>query len=292
MTTLAMTNHFERDKNAKAGGYTLMIIGALFLMLILVNWTIPQLPEPLLNEGIEVNLGNSETGLGDIPPMIPGDPAPEVAQSIASAPKSNPPVAEPITADEDNNDPDAPVLPKKIENTVKPKPQPTTNMATAKPRPEPPAPPQPKAKATMGAYSGGTGKGGNNQDAYNNAKNQGIAGGTGDQGKPNGNINSDNYKGDGGTGNSGVAITKGLQGRRITRLPSFEDDFNENAKIAVDIRVNEDGSVSSAVYASRGSTSGSASLKAIAIRKALQLKFNAGESESIGTVVFNFRLKG
>ena len=156
---------------------------------------------------------------------------------------------------------------------------------------QPPAPPQPKPKATMGAYKGGNGTGGNNQDQFNNVKNQGIAGGTGDQGKPNGNINSDNYTGNGGTGKSGVSISRGLTGRRITRLPSFEDEFNENAKIAVDIKVNEDGSVVSAVYSSRGSTSGSSTLKSIAIRKAQQLKFNAGEEESIGTVIFNFRLK-
>jgi hypothetical protein len=76
------------------------------------------------------------------------------------------------------------------------------------------------------------------------------------------------------------------------KTPVIEDDFNENAKIAVDIKVNESGTVISAVYASRGSTSGSATLKAIAIRKALQLKFNDGDDESLGTVIFNFRLKG
>jgi len=288
-----MHYQFEREKNAKAGGYTLMILGGLFLLMMLLNWRLPQLEEPLLNEGIEVNLGNSETGLGTEPPMVPGDPARTPAEAVASAPQNNPPQPEPVATEDDNNEPDAPVIPKKTEPSPQ-KPKPSTNpvVATAKPKPTPPAPPQPKAKATMGTYTGGNGKGGNSQDGFNNIKNQGIAGGTGDQGKPNGNINSDNYTGNGGTGNSGVTISRGLSGRRIIKLPNFEDDFNEPAKIAIDIRVNEDGTVVSAVYQSRGSTSSSASLKAIAIRKAMQLKFSNGEAESLGTVIFDLKLKG
>ena len=144
----------------------------------------------------------------------------------------------------------------------------------------------------MGTYTGGNGTGGNNQDGFNNVKNLGVAGGTGDQGKPNGNINSDSYTGNGGTGKSGVSISRGLSGRSITRFPSFEDEFNENAKVAVDLRVDENGNVVSATFQPRGSTTGNANLKAIAIRKAKQLKLSSGDGESIGTVIFNFRLKG
>jgi len=291
--TYSMNNQFEQQKNIKAGSYTLAITVVLLLLFFIVSWRIPAQEEPLLNEGIEVNLGNSETGMGKVPPTMPGDPAPEQAEQKSAAPKSSPPAAEPITSEDDNDEPDAPVVPKKVAETVaKPKTQTNQNIPATKPKEEPPAPPQPKPKAQMGAYKGGTGTGGNKQDQFNNVKNQGIAGGTGDQGKPNGNINSDNYTGNGGTGNSGVAISRGLTGKHITRFPSFEDDFNENAKIAVDIKVNESGSVVSAVYSSRGSTSGSATLKAIAIKKAFQLKFNGGDDESIGTVIFNFRLKG
>jgi hypothetical protein len=225
--------------------------------------------------------------------MGPGDPAPEAGDPIASAPKSSPPAPEPVSSEEDNDDPEAVDVPRKPAVTS-PKPKPVTNQTetNTKPKPLPPAPTPPKAKAQMSNYAGGTGTGGNSQDAFNNVRNQGIAGGTGDQGKANGNINSDNYTGNGGTGNSGVAITKGLTGRRITTFPSFEDDFNENAKIAMNLKVDENGKVLSAEYSTAGSTSSSTKLKEIAKRKALQLKFNAGESESIGTVVFNFRLKG
>lgn len=284
---------FEKEKNVKAGGYSILVLSIVIALLFIISWKTPWPPEPLLDEGIEVNLGNSETGFGDIPPMVPGDPAPEAGDPVASAPKSSPPAPEPVSSEEDNDDPEAVDLPHK-QAVTSPKPKPVTNQTVTnnKPKPLPPAPTPPKAKAQMGTYAGGTGTGGNNQDAFNNVRNQGIAGGTGDQGKANGNINSDNYTGNGGTGNSGVAITKGLKGRRITTFPSFEDDFNENNKIAMTLKVDENGKVLSAEYSTAGSTSSSTKLKEIAKRKALQLKFNAGESESIGTVVFNFRLKG
>ena len=292
---MALSQHMqhERERNVKAGSYTLVVTTAVVILLFLISWQIPYPPPPLLDEGIEVNLGNSETGLGDIPPMVPGDPAPEPQQQVASTPPSQPPAPEPVTSEDENDDPEAVAVPRKVEKTVA-RPKPTTNetVQNRKVSQQPPAPPQPKPKATMGAYSGGKGTGGNSQDAFNGVRNQGIAGGTGDQGKPNGNINSDNYTGNGGTGKSGVAISRGLTGRAITRFPSFEDDFNENAKIAVDVRVDESGRVISAAYQSRGSTSSSSTLKNIALRKAKELKFNAGEGESIGTVVFNFRLKG
>jgi hypothetical protein len=293
MMALAQHIQHEKERTVKAGSYTMVVVVAITLLLFLISWTIPYPPPPLLDEGIEVNLGNSETGFGDIPPMVPGEPAPEPQEQIASTPPSNPPAPEPVATNEDNDEPDAVAIPKKMEKTVS-KPKPVTNetVQNRKPTPAPPAPPTPKPKATMGAYTGGSGKGGNNQDAFNGVKNQGIAGGTGDQGKPNGNINSDNYTGNGGTGKSGVAISRGLTGRAITRFPSFEDDFNENAKIAVDIRVDESGRVISAAYQTRGSTSSSTTLKNIALRKAKELKFNNGDGESIGTVVFNFRLKG
>lgn len=154
---------------------------------------------------------------------------------------------------------------------------------------DPPAPTPPKPKAVFKGVNG-TGTGGNEADSYKKGGNEGIAGGRGDQGAPGGNPDSDNYKG-GGTGNSGVAKLRGLTGRSIVRIPSFEDDFNENAKVAVDIKVDAAGNVVSAEYQPRGSTTSDPGLKAIAIRKAKQVKFNAGSVESTGTLQFNFRLK-
>ncbi|TAH00655.1 MAG: hypothetical protein EAZ17_06170 [Sphingobacteriales bacterium] len=143
-------------------------------------------------------------------------------------------------------------------------------------------------------YKGGTasGTGGNDADNWNNSRSQGIAGGKGDQGKPGGNPDSDSYTGSGGTGKSGVSISKGLQGRRISKLPSFQDDFNDNAKVAVDIKVDGAGNVTSATFQPKNSTTSDASMKSIALQKARQIKFSssANGEESRGTIIFNFRV--
>ena len=112
-------------------------------------------------------------------------------------------------------------------------------------------PPKPHPKAVFHGVNG-TGTGGNGADDYKPGGNQGIAGGHGDQGAPGGDPNSTNYTG-GGHGN-GIAISRGLAGRNIANHVSFTGDFNENAKVAIDVRVDENGNVTSAEYQLRGST--------------------------------------
>lgn len=291
-----MTADFEIKKNLRAATYTAVVVGLLLLLLILVKWSLPIAPPPPVEDGIEVNLGNSDQGFGEDQPMSPEKAAP------SAQPQYTPPKISAVTAEEhkdvetDDREEDAPAVKKPLtpkpaanklpekEKAVKPVNKP------APPVPNPiPAPPKPKA-----VFKGvsGTGAGGNEADSYKKGGNQGIAGGSGDQGKPGGNPNSTNYTGNGGTGTSGVSISRGLSGRNIVRFPSFEDDFNENAKVAVDIRVDASGKVIAAVYQPRGSTTANPNLKAIAIRKAMQLKLNAsGDDEQVGTITFNFRLK-
>lgn len=292
-----MSPSFEREKNVKASMYTSFVCGALLIIFFFAKWTLPQIPQPTFEEGIEVNLGNSDEGLGDIAPMIPGEP------TAAEETNYSPPATSQASANNepdiatDDNDIEAPEISKPTKTVVK-TPNRVNTEVVNRPRPNTtpvtnptPAPPQPKA-----VYRGGTntGAGGNNADSYNNSRNQGIAGGNGDQGRPNGNPNSDSYSGNASRGNrGGVRISRGLSGRSIARYPSFEDDFNENAKVAVDIRVDQSGRVLSAVVNPRGTTTTNAGIRSIATRKALQLKLNAGsEDEQTGTIVFDFKLRG
>lgn len=290
----------ENQKNIKAATWTGIICGALLLLCFLVSWSVPA-PEPeLQEEGMEVNLGNSDQGLGEIAPMIPGPPSAE-EQEVNTPPKTQITQAEdakePETNDNDKEAPEA-VIPKpavkKPDAKELPKKENTTPVKVSNPQPaivDNPKPAPPKPKAT---YKGGTasGTGGNDADSWNNSRNQGIAGGKGDQGKPGGSPDADSYTGNGGTGKSGVSISRGLQGRKISRLPSFQDDFSENAKVAVDIKVDGSGNVISASFQPKGSTTSDAGLRSIALQKAKQIKFSASGNgeESLGTIIFNFRV--
>jgi hypothetical protein len=288
-----MDFHFESQKNMRAGGYTLAICACLLLIFILVKFSTPAMPAPPLDEGIEVNLGSSDAGLGTDQPYEPGTPAPEEQQTY-TPPKAAVAVNEDMKdVETDDREEDAPVVKKppvtKPEATRIPDKE-VANKPVKAAQPAVAAPAPPKPKAVFRGVSG-TGTGGNEADSYKKGRNEGIAGGRGDQGRPGGDPNSKNYEGAGGRGNSGVSISRGLQGRRMTSLPSFEDEFNEKAKVAVDIKVDGDGKVISAVYQPRGSTTASQALKTIAIRKAMQIKFNAGAEESMGTIIFNFSLR-
>jgi hypothetical protein len=276
-----MTLGFEKEKNIKAGLITAFICLLLFFIFFFLNWELPQIPTPSFGEGIEVNLGNSETGLGTEAPQVPGEAATET-DNTKTTPPAQVEASKPIQTDANETNEAAAVVTKTVkkQNTIAPPVQ---------------APPKPKAVFGGGAS---TTTGGNNADSYNGKTDQGIAGGKGDQGKINGNPNSDSYTGNGGNGTGGpagagggVSIRSGLDGRRIAKLPSFEDDFNENAKVAVDIVVDNNGQVTSATVNPRGTTTTNASIRNIAIKKAKMLRLNAGnDPEQKGTIVFSFKI--
>ena len=293
--SLVMNDNFEAKKNGKALGLTVLICTALLLLFIFIGWTQPAPPEPTIEDGIEVNLGNSDQGLGTDQPFLPGKSSAEEKQKY-TPPKPAVVEKEPVKdVATDDNDKEAPPAVVKHPPVTKPNatklPDKEITKARVKPVKQPdvmPTPPKPRPKAIFSGVKD-NGKGGNEADDYKPGGNQGIAGGRGDQGAPGGNPNSNNYTG-GGHGNSGVSISRGLGGRHITGTPSFTDDFNENAKVAVDVHVDGSGTVTSAEYSLMGSTTSESNLKAIALRKAHQVKFNASGQESVGTLVFNFKV--
>ncbi len=277
--------NFERNKNLKALGYTTGILVALFLGFVLFTWSLPVIPTPPVDTGVEVNLGNSDQGLGNVPPQIPGEPAQE-QQTNFNPPPTQQAQAETEPEVAENKEQDAPVIhtaPKPEKKKERAPVNNTTKKTSVKTITNPtPAPPKPKA-----VYAGGksSGSSGNNADSYNKSSNQGIAGGHGDQGKPNGNINSDSYTGNGGTGTAGINITSGLQGRRIASAARFQDQYKYGGKVSVDVTVDENGTVTNAKVKPGSPFS---DLNAIAEKRAYQLKFNKGNTPQTGTIMIVF----
>ncbi|MEO5685266.1 MAG: hypothetical protein ABIQ88_21650 [Chitinophagaceae bacterium] len=287
--------NFETKKNMQAGTITLAIMASLFLFFLLVGWTTPSLPQALPEEGMEVNLGNSDAGMGNDQPFEPGKPAPQDQQEY-TPPKAvatqQEDVKDPLSDDKDDEAPEIkkpPVVkPEATKIADKEEPKKITPKKIETVAAPAPAPARPKA-----VFKGvnGTGTGGNEADSYKKGGSEGIAGGKGDQGRPGGDPDSKNYTG-AGHGNSGVSISRGLQGRFFTKVYTYQGEFDTNEKVAIDVRIDKNGNVLSASYQPRGSTTSSSSYKdkAIEIVKKSKLNPGGGDEEQTGTVVINFKI--
>jgi hypothetical protein len=279
------------QKNGKAALITLLVHALLLLIFFLFSFKTPPTPPLVAEEGIEVNLGNSDIGFGDVQPLQPGEPAPseetmisvptpQQAEAIEEKEKEvtereetdAPEINKPVTKKEVKNKPAADIKPvvknnKPVTKETVPSPKPTT--------------PKPKA-----IFSGGNGTGGNGADDYNEGRNQGIAGGNGDQGKPGGNPNSDNYTGNGGNGSGGPRVVSG--NRKIVRAYSFTGDLDKATIYAI-IKVAPDGKGSFVDFAKQ-STSRNLAYKNAIINYLPRIQFNSTTETSQVTVRFEFNV--
>ena len=256
---------FEQEKNMKAGVYTGIICIAISLIFFVSKFQEPD-PKvvPPLPAYMEVNLGNSNTGAGEIPPMGKAAPAPEQGATYVKTKAASSLTSKVNAVSNDPND--EAISSGKVKNMVKNNPVPL------------PA----KPKALMGKYAGGNGAGGNNQDSYNAVKDQGIVGGKGDQGVANGSINGKAY-----TGSGGPFVTKG--DRRVTKTYSFNGDVPP-ATIYAEIEVNPNG-VGRFIQIAKGSSSNDSKYKRAIVEYLTKISFNATDHSSTVTVKFKFDLQ-
>ena len=281
-----MQAQFEIEKNRKAFTYTAIICGILLLLAIFIRWTIALPPVPVVQDLIEINLGNNAEGYGQVQPLIKGEMSNDAQSPQEREAKAIPSHDEPakdIQPDENEDKDAAPVVkpdrpdPKAMELAKEPKSRPIKHNAPIA------VMTTPKPQKALFPYQGpGHGKGNGaieNNDHFGQGNNPN---GHGDAGDPSGNPNS--------YGNSPIGITGGLQGRYITHFPSFKDDFAENAKVYVAVSVDASGNVTSANVVDRGTTTTNPAIRSIALQKAKLLKFNGG-SEGQGTIRFNFKVQ-
>ena len=285
-----MSATFEAEKNKKAFAYTIVICGTLLLLAFLISWPILQPPIPIPQELLEINLGNNEEGMGEIQPLIKGEMAPpqEVSPPAASNESPKPEETKEIKPEENAEVNAAPVaktekkiLKKKIE--IKPEKKVVKKIKNT-PIIAPPSPKPAKPKLTYNGPGSGKGNGATEDNGYQFQGNK--PGGKGDAGDPSG--KPDSY-GNSPGGKTGVSVTKGVRPLNMRDL-RFEDDFNENAIVFLDIKYSASGNFISSVIA-KGTTTSKSSIIGIAKRKAAELKFPTSVDGGISTVVFNFKIQ-
>lgn len=286
--SLSITADFERQKNIKALVITAGIAGILLLIVMMFKWSLPEVPPVPTQEFLEVNLGTDDFGSGKDQPLLPGEPAP-AQQTSYTPPQPVKAVADNVkdVETDDRPDNDAPAIRKPVvakPNATKIDDNNKTVKQTAATTPQPVTQAPPKPRAVLGRTTGGNGNGGNGAETYKPGTGEGIAGGNGDQGRPGGDPNGTNYSGQ-----------RKTFGTKVFNIPnqSFEDDFNQNAKIAVEVIVNDAGKVTSAAITPRGSTgTATQSMRNTALRLARELKFTTSEGGQKGVVVFDFKVRG
>lgn len=287
----------------------------LFGILILLGFSTPPLPDT--EEGILVNFGTGETGMGDI------EPSPPAFKEESSAPPvkeiTTPPASKAKPAAKSKEDPlltqnseEAPAVKKADPEAVKKRLEKIEADKKIKEQLEAERIERRKEEAekkrieaeqqresdimnrTKNALA-------NSQNRGTSSTGEGIAGGPGNQGDPNGSINS-KVRGTGsglgtsgtGTGASGRGISYDLGGRGVQTLPSPKYEYQESGRVVVEVFVDRSGKVVRANAGIKGSTTLNEYLvkaaKEAAMHATFQVKQDAPETQK-GTITYNFILK-
>lgn len=269
---------------------------ALLILLIVVAFTPPKPPET--EEGILVNFGTDETGIG----MIEPSPPPVQEEASVPPPKTAPKVQteEPLLT---QNNEEAPEVKKvdpeaekrrleKIEADRKLKEQ----LEAERKKKEAEEAERKRIEAEQKRQADIMNKTrdalANSKNAGTTSKSEGEVGGTGNQGVPTGSVDSKN-RGDGsGLGNQGISYD--LQGRGFQSLPAPKYDYQGEGRVVVEVSVDRSGKVIQAIPGSKGSTTLDEYLLRVAKEAALKARFDPkSDAPAIqkGTITYNFILR-
>ena len=260
----------RKNRMYAAAASALYVVG-LVLLLLLLTVRIDVLDNA--GEGLLINFGNTETGLGDTDLVASDETASAASASQAASQQSS---AEVLTQDTE----EAPAIPADPRPTRQPITQPTPPQPTQADNPPVEQPRQVDQRALFPGRTAGS-----------SSTSEGTAGGTGNQGNPAGDP-AGSHDGTG-TGNSGNFAS--LAGRSLVgSLPVPAYTAREEGRVVIEVHVDQQGRVTRTVFRSVGSTTTNATLVAAAERAARQARFNTDESAAltqIGTITYNFRMR-
>jgi colicin import membrane protein len=292
-------NDLQRFPSEKRKGITgaILIHLLLFLLLIIVSFSVP--PPPETEEGILVNFGTGETGLGMI------EPSPPEVQQEASPPL---PARAVVKTQDDplltQNNEEAPEV-KKVDPDAEKKrlekiearriekeqleAERIRKVQEETERKRIAAEEQRQSdilNRTKNALA-------NSKNAGTSSTGEGVAGGPGNQGDPRGSIDSKVRGVGGGLGDKGD-ISYDLGGRGYQSLPSPKYDYQGEGRVVVEVSVDKSGIVILAIPGVKGSNILDDYLLKVAKEAALKATFEAKpDAPAIqkGTITYNFKLK-
>lgn len=286
------------------GTVTIHVLLLVFLLLVALRTPLPLPGE----EGVEVNLGYDDQGVGsvqsDVPPPksepVPvqkeivqpqADPEPEPVEEefITQDTEEAPVIEEEVIEKEPEKEPEEEIIEEKKpdpipEEIVEDKPvEEVVDSVFTEEVVEEVSVEEPKPVVNKRAlYTGSS--------SDTQGTNQGITEGAGDQGKPHGYKESDDYTGQGGSGN-GISFSLGGRGSLFLDKPTAR--FKEQGTVVVGIWVDREGNVKKAQVSAKGTTVLDQNLRKIAVDAAYNSTFakdnNAAELQR-GTITYNFIL--
>ncbi len=275
---------------------TTIIHAVLFALLVIVAFKAPKPPD--IEEGILVNFGTDETGLGMI------EPSPPAVQEEASAPPKT--TAPKVQADDPmltQNNEEAPEVKKvdpaaekkrleKIEADRKIRAQAEAERKIKEQEEIERKRIEAEQKRQADIMNRTKNALANSKNAGTSSTSEGVAGGTGNQGVPTGSVDS-KTRGDGsGLGTQGVSYS--LSGRGFRSLPSPKYEYQGEGKVVVEVSVDRSGKVTQAIPGSKGSTTLDDYLLRVAKEAALKATFDPKPDAPVfqkGTITYNFVLK-
>lgn len=266
-----------QNKNRIKGIIASILVHILLLLVLFFLALTTPLPLPE-EEGVEVDLGYSNQGVGELQPESAGG-APPIKQ-LEAPPSSS--AEEEVLTQQTEEAPSIPEQPKpkpEKKKEVKPRMEKHPPQETTESKAEP-TPPQPKVDQR--ALFKGSG------DQSGQAGSEGITGQAGDQGKPDGLKNVRRYDGQGGKGDG---PSYSLGGRGAVKLAQPKANFREQGDVVVDIWVDRKGLVKRAEVNLRGTTVLDVNLRKLAVNAALSSTFSADDAAADlqkGTITYTF----
>ncbi len=301
-TTITQRERDNEQKGKIAGGISFLLLVALLLLPIMYY----QNPPPG-QEGILVNLGLPDMGQGDdnagpSAPAAEEEPAYQPEPEPEPVPEPTPPTrAEPQPQEREvvkTEDPEQAAMERRREQERREREDAERQRqqeearqrqqqeearrkaeAEAKRRADEEARRKAEADRLKGELGG----------LFGNGKGKGNTGKPGNQGDPDGDPNADRLEGIS-TGSGRVG--GGLGGRGILASPAVQENSQVQGAVVVELCVGADGSVVSANFTQRGSTTTDSRLVNAAVNNAKRWRFSAGTvDKQCGTITYNFKVQ-